>query len=68
MEFEHIWDFMPVHIICKLHKDPIKNWKIYAPDKFKHEQPHDKTNKVTVHPAKTQPSLIRVFAVRLMGS
>ena len=34
------------------------------------EPSHDKTNKVSVHPAKTQhqPSLIRVFAVRSMGS
>ena len=37
--------------------------------------PHDKTNKMTVRPAKTQispgihpPSLIRVFAVRSVGS
>ena len=39
---------------------------------FTYEPPHDKTNKVTVRPAKTQirlgkrpPSLIRVFAVRM---
>ena len=37
------------------------------------EPPHDKTNKMTVRPAKTDqpghpPSLIRVFAVRSMGS
>ena len=31
------------------------------------EPQHDKTNKVTVHPAKTQISL-GIFAVRLMGS
>ena len=29
------------------------------------EPPHDKTNKMTVRPAKTPPSLIRVFAVRM---
>ena len=43
----------------------------------KNEPPHDKTNKMTVCPAKTQislgirqvpPSLIRVFTVRSMGS
>ena len=38
-----------------------------------YETPHDKTNKMTVRPAKTEqsghsPSLIRVFAVRSMGS
>ena len=34
------------------------------------EQPHDKTNKVSVRPAKTQISLgiSRVFAVRVLGS
>ena len=37
------------------------------------EPPHDKTNETTVRPAKTQislspPSLIRVFAVRSVGS
>ena len=39
------------------------------------EQPHDKTNNVVVHPAKTHsdqpghpPSVIRVLAVRLKGS
>ena len=38
------------------------------------EPRHDKTNKMSVRPAKTQislgirPSLIRVFAVRIMGS
>ena len=30
-----------------------------------YEPPHDKTNKMTEHPAKIQ---IRVFAVRAMGS
>ena len=39
-----------------------------------YEPPQDKTNKVTVRPAKTQislgigPSLIRVFAVHSVGS
>ena len=33
-----------------------------------YEPPRDKTNKMTVRPAKTQISLIRVFAVRLMDS
>ena len=32
------------------------------------EPPHDKTNKVALRPAKTQISLIRVFAVRSRGS
>ena len=36
------------------------------------EPPHDKTNEMTVRQAKTQislgPSLIRVFAVRSLGS
>ena len=37
------------------------------------EPPYDKTNKMTVRPAKTDqpghpPSMIRVFAVRSMGS
>ena len=35
---------------------------------FLNEPRHDKINKVTVRPAKIQTSLIRVFAVRLMGS
>ena len=32
------------------------------------EPPHDKTSKMTVRPAKSLPSLIRVFAVHSMGS
>ena len=35
---------------------------------FRNEPPHDKTNKMTVRPAKTQLSLIRVFAGRSMSS
>ena len=35
----------------------------------KYEPPHDKTNRMTVHPAKTQINLgIRVFAARSVGS
>ena len=45
---------------------------ILEEDPKQYEPPHDKTNKMTVRPAKDQPghppSLIRVFAVRLMGS
>ena len=33
-EFELIWDFMPVQIICKSHKDPIRTK--HAPDKVKY--------------------------------
>ena len=36
-------------------------------EKGRYEPRNDKTNKVTVHPAKTQVSLIRVFTVRLTG-
>ena len=32
------------------------------------EPAHDKTNRMTVRPAKTQISLIRVFALHSMGS
>ena len=32
------------------------------------EPQHDKTIKMSVHPAKHPPSLIRVFAVRSVGS
>ena len=35
-ELEFIRDFMHVHVICKFHKDPIKNKKCYAPDKIKY--------------------------------
>ena len=34
----------------------------------KNEPRHDKTNKMSVRPAKTPPSPIRVFAVRSMDS
>ena len=34
----------------------------------KYEPRHDKTNKMSVRPAKTQVSLVRVFAVRSTGS
>ena len=36
--------------------------------RYTYEPPRDKTNKVSVRPAKTRPSLIRVFAVRSMAS
>ena len=41
--------------------------------RYKNAPPYDKTNKMTVHPAKTQISLgilpvLSVFAVRSMGS
>ena len=39
-----------------------------APCRPAFEPRHDKTNKMTVRPAKTQISLIRFFAVRSMGS
>ena len=40
----------------------ISSWKAGDNMNNKNEPPHDKTNKVTVRP------VIRVFAVRLMGS
>ena len=35
-EFELVRDFMPVQVICKCHKDPIKNVTGYFPEKVKY--------------------------------
>ena len=44
-EFELVRDFMPVQIMCKSHKDPIKTKTDYAPDKVKYGVfPHSRAN------------------------
>ena len=53
--FKLIWYFMSVLVICKFHKDLHGQWHGQA--QRPHELRHDKINKVTVRPAKTQISL-----------
>ena len=63
--------FLSQNLIEKMTK-AVLNLNIKSLTSKKNEPRHDKTDKMTVRPAKTQisrmPSLIRIFAVRSMCS
>ena len=61
-----------LHVTRKLRRNKYKLFQKQNKQKFDYglrfEPRQDKTNKVTVRPAKTQISLASTFAVRSMGS